>query len=155
MKTSDTRPTQRVSLSREQAKKKTMILDMEEVVNAQAIGTVVEGKRTVKKDHWGFVSSKPKGRLSSDDDGRLKIRKNAPIVVDEKRMRGDVMEGPDKRSAIEGRNFKPLRVGYLMSVNFSRILLTSRQARCTPPMSEAKEIDTEPTPSSAMLSLIV
>ena len=149
------RPTVRIPLSREQAKKKTVILDMEEAVDAEAMGTVAEAKRTVKRGHGGFVTSKPKGRLSADEDGRLKIRKNALAVVGKKRKRGDVVEGPNKRSAIEGRAFKPLRVSCLMGELFPSILLTSRQTRPTPPMSEAMEIDTEPAPSSAMLSLIV
>jgi hypothetical protein len=149
------RPAKRVPVSLEQATKKTVILDMEKVVDAQAIGTVAEAKQTVKTGKGGFAKAKLKGRLSSEYDGHLKIRKNAPTVVGEKRKREDMTEVPNKRSTIEGRNFKPLKVRYPLSEIFTRILLTSRQTRRTPPMSEAMDIDTEPAPSCAILSLTV
>ncbi|KAH6495720.1 hypothetical protein HBI55_102750 [Parastagonospora nodorum] len=136
-KTAISRPTKRVPVSLEQATKKTVILDMEEVVDAQAIGTVAEAKRTVKTGKGGFAKARPKGRLSSDYDGLLKIRKNAPTVVGEKRKRGDMTGVPNKRSAIEGRNFKPLRT------------------RHAPPILEGMDTDTEPAPSCAIFSLTV
>jgi hypothetical protein len=60
------------------------------------------------------AGEKPKGRLRHNDDGDLIVKKPRALgsVCSEERKRGDVVEqeGGNKRRAVEGRTFKPLRV---------------------------------------------
>jgi len=94
---------------------KTTFIDASVALQAEQIGLAAEKKQKNKGGNAAFFAkgsgSKPNSRLKMNDDGDLIFRKKAAeTVVGEKRKRVDVLEGPKKRSAIEGRNFAPLRV---------------------------------------------
>jgi hypothetical protein len=99
--------------------KETNIIGIEEASRAEAVSRAAEKKQTSKGRKKSFsakgATQESKPRIRMDADGNLKFRKKGLSVAGEKRKRGDVMEQPNKRSAVEGRNFAPLRVSHLLS----------------------------------------
>jgi hypothetical protein len=112
----------------------TTIIDAATALKAELAGLAAEKKQKGKSGNAAFFAkgagSKPKSRLGLNRDGDLIIRKASTTTVGEKRKRGKVLETPNKRSVIEGRDFAPLR--------------TRRWA----PMSSAMELDPVPVPAS-------
>ncbi|KAF2823279.1 hypothetical protein CC86DRAFT_422053 [Ophiobolus disseminans] len=91
--------------------KTTEIIDAGVALEAQQRGTAAEKKQ---KNNGGFFAkgadNKHNSRMKTNDDGYLIFRKKArETVVGEKRKRGDGLEKPRKRVAVEGRSFAPLR----------------------------------------------
>jgi hypothetical protein len=101
--------------------KETNIISIEAASRAEAVSRAAEKKQVSKGRKKSFsakgATQDPKPRIRMDADGNLKFRKKSLSVAGEKRKRGDVMEQPNKRSAVEGRNFAPLRVSHLLSLS--------------------------------------
>ncbi|CAO2657208.1 Nn.00g033340.m01.CDS01 [Neocucurbitaria sp. VM-36] len=94
----------------------TILIDGITARRAEVIAIEAEKKQTGKKEK-GVVYAKKgagtvkKSRFFRNGDGDVQLRKGKAALTsaDEKRKRGDALEMPNKRVAVEGRDFAPLR----------------------------------------------
>jgi hypothetical protein len=102
---------------------KVNIIDNEAALKAEAVAdeifkaeaTPAERAKMPRRQKGNAASSAAKGagtksRFALNSDGEVRWRKKCESVVGEKRKRVDVLEQPNKRPAVEGRSFAPLRV---------------------------------------------
>ncbi|KAH7079187.1 hypothetical protein BKA63DRAFT_563833 [Paraphoma chrysanthemicola] len=97
-------------------------IDAAETLGPQLIGKVAEKKQNKGKNKAffsakGMDDGRAKPRMRSDKDGELRFRKKCLSVAGEKRKRGDVMDQPNKRPALEGRSFAPLRARRVLAMS--------------------------------------
>lgn len=99
------------------ARTTTTIIDAMEARRAEEVGIAAKKKQKVTTKKAVESNSKGKGagtgeksRFYRDKDGNMKLRKGKVLTcAGEKRKRGDVLELPNKRAAVEGRDFSRLR----------------------------------------------
>jgi hypothetical protein len=116
------------------------ILEME----APAIKRTVQTKTKGDAAPSAAKGAGTRSRFLLDNNGEVRWRKKSESVAGGKRKRAVGLEQPNKRSAVEGRSFAPLRVSCFTSTSLLRTPLIDLQARRAMELPTTMELDSSP-----------
>jgi hypothetical protein len=116
------------------------IIEMEAPANKRKVQTKTKGDAAPS----AAKGAGTKSRFSLDNDGEVRWRKKSKSVACGKCKRAVGLEQPNKRSAVEGRSFAPMRVSCFTSTSLLRTPLIDLQARRAMELPTTIELDSSP-----------